>query len=93
MLFKDEFSGWIKINFMKSKSEVLYYLQSFSAFLKNHTGETITLLRPDNGTEYVNAATSKWTMGMGIHHKMSATYTPEQNGTLERVNCTIMESA
>jgi transposase InsO family protein len=61
--------------------------------IKNHTGETITLLRPDNGTEYVNAATSKWTMGMGIHHKMSATYTPEQNGTLERVNCTIMESA
>ena len=62
VLFKDEFSGWIKIKFMKSKSEVLYYLQSFSAFLKNHTGETIQRLRTDNGTEYVNAATSKWTL-------------------------------
>ena len=93
VLFKDEFSGWIKINFMKSKSEVLYYLQSFSAFLKNHTGETIQRLRTDNGTEYVNAATSKWTMEMGIHHETSATYTPEQNGTSKRVNRTIMESA
>jgi hypothetical protein len=77
ILFKNELSGLIKINFMKSKSKVLCHLQFFVAFLKNGTGETIQRLRSDSGIKYVNVVTSKWT---------SATYTSEQNGTLERVN-------
>jgi hypothetical protein len=36
---------------------------------------------------------SKWTLDMGIHHETRVTYIPEQNGTSERVNPTVMESA
>ncbi len=93
VIFKDEFSGWIVINFMKMKSEVLIHLQSLFAFLKNQTGYTIQTIRTDNGTEYVNVALSKWTTEMGIRHETSVIYTPEQNGTSERTNRTIMESA
>ena len=93
VIFKDEFSGWIVVNFMKSKAEVLYHLKLLHAFLKNQTGNSIKILTTDQGTETLNAATTKWTQEMGIIHEMSVIYTPEQDGTSERVIRTVMEMA
>ncbi len=59
IIFKDEFSGYFIVNFLKHKSEAFGHLQAVYAFLKNQTGNTIKILRTDNGTEYVNNATSR----------------------------------
>ncbi len=93
VIFKDEYSGWITVNFIKSKTEVLNHLKTLHAFLKNQTGCSIKVIRSDQGTEYVNAATAEWTRMMGILHEKSVAYTPQQNGTSERANRTIVESA
>ena len=93
VIFKDEYSGWIVVNFMKSKAEVFNHLKTLHAFLKNQTSFSIKILRSDQGTEYTNAATTEWTKQMGILHEKSVTYTPQQNGTSERANRTVVESA
>ena len=93
VIFKDEYSGWIVVNFMKSKAEVFNHLKTLHAFLKNQTSFSIKILRSDQGNEYTNAATTEWTKQMGILHEKSVTYTPQQNGTSERANRTVVESA
>jgi len=93
VVFKDEFSSWTVVNIMKSKSEVLGHLKTLQALFTNQNGSSIKILRSDQGTEYVNALTKEWIQKMGILHEMSAPYTAEQNGTSERTNRTIMESA
>ena len=93
VVFKDEFSSWTVVNFMKSKSEVLDHLKTLHALFKNQNDSSIKILRSDQGTEYVNAPTKEWIQKMGILHEMSAPYTAEQNGTSERTNRTIMVSA
>ena len=65
----------------------------FIHLFMNQNGSSIKILRSDQGTEYVNALTKEWIQKMGILHEMSAPYTAEQNGTSERTNRTIMESA
>lgn len=67
--FKDEYSGWLTTNFMKSKTEVLSHLKAFHAFLINQTGHSIKILRSDQGTEYINVATTEWIQKMGILHE------------------------
>ena len=93
VVFKDEFSSWTVVNIMNAKSEVLGNLKTLHALFKNQNGSSIKILRSDQGIVYVNAPTKEWNEKMDILHEMSAPYTAEQNGTSERSNRTIMESA
>ena len=93
IIFKDEFSGWITTNFMKTKTEVLHYLKSLHAFYKTQTGCQMKIYRTDQGTEACNDAITNWTLENGILHETSAPYTPEQDGKAERTIRTIMEMA
>ncbi|GJY49328.1 retrovirus-related pol polyprotein from transposon TNT 1-94 [Tanacetum coccineum] len=65
-------------------------------FLKQiHVGlnKTVRYIRTDNGTEFVNQVMSKYYEGVGIFHQKSVPRTPQQNGVVERRNCTLMEAA
>ena len=79
-VFKDKYSGWTTVNFMKMKTEVLGHLKNVHAFFKNQTGSSIKILRSDQGSEYINRATKEWIQEMGIIHETSVPYTPEQKG-------------
>ncbi|GKA35639.1 retrovirus-related pol polyprotein from transposon TNT 1-94 [Tanacetum coccineum] len=50
-------------------------------------------IRTDNGTEFVNQVMSKYYEGVGIFHQKSVPRTPQQNGVVERRNCTLVEAA
>ena len=51
----------------------------------------IKKVRSDNGTEFKNANVDTFLNKEGISHEFSATYTPEQNGVVERKNRTLIE--
>ena len=40
--------------------------------------------RAENGTEYTNRVFAEYCEGLGIHHELTAPYTPQQNGPKER---------
>ena len=53
----------------------------------------IKKVRSDNGTECKNANVDTFIDKEGISHEFSATYTPQQNGVVERKNRTLIEMA
>ena len=51
----------------------------------------IRMLQSDNGTEYMDRSFESFLREYGIRHQTSCTYTPKQNGLVERKNRQIME--
>nr|GEV44497.1 hypothetical protein [Tanacetum cinerariifolium] len=47
----------------------------------------------DNGTEFVNQTLRSYYENVGISHETSVARTPQQNGVVERQNCTHVEAA
>lgn len=93
IVFKDDFTGYRVLYFMKHKSEAFSFFQQFAARLKAQTGNTIKTLRSDNGGEYIDCSFENYLIAEGIRHESSAPHTPQQNGVSERKNRTVMESA
>ena len=92
VLFKDDFSGWTTVRFLKHKSEVPETFYEFYELLKTETGQRIKILQSDNGGEFTGGEFEKWLRSSGVIHHCSAPHTPQQNGVSERANRTIVES-
>lgn len=93
VIFKDDYSHFRFVYFLKHKSEVFEKCKSFVRLAEKECGHPIRILQSDNGTEYVNDDMKKFLDENGIRHRRSVPYTPEQNGSAEREMRTIMEAA
>lgn len=93
LLFKDDFSHFRFIYCIKQKSEVVEKLRVFVKLAQKQNGHNISIIRSDNGTEFVNAEVKKFLENNGIRHQRTVPYTPEQNGAAERENRTVVEAA
>lgn len=61
-------------------------------FVENSSGEKIKALLSDNAKEYKSEKFNNFCKEKGIFQKFSTTYSPNQNGVLERINRTLVES-
>lgn len=93
ILFKDDFSKYRTVYFMRHKSEALSKFKEFCAMVENQTGNKVKSLRTDNGREYVNEGFTVFLRSKGVIHECTAPYTPQQNGQSERDMRTIVECA
>ena len=104
LTFTDDFSRYTTTYFIKSKSEVLSKFKEYVNSVEKQTGsqimklnilaeEDVKVLRSDNGGEYTSNNFTKFCAEMGISHKFTVPYCPQQNGVSERKNRTIMEKA
>lgn len=93
LLFKDDFSHFRTVYFLKSKDEAAAKLDIFMKMVENQFDRKVKCLRSDNGTEIKNADTRKLLEELGIFHTKSNVYTPQQNGRIEREMRTVVESA
>ncbi|GJZ41176.1 retrovirus-related pol polyprotein from transposon TNT 1-94 [Tanacetum coccineum] len=50
-------------------------------------------IRTDNGTEFVNKTLCEYYKKVGISHETFVARSPQQNGAVERHNCTLIEAA
>ena len=90
--FIDDYTRCCKVYFMKNKSEVFNKFKEFELCTTNECGLSIGTLRSDNGGEYLSKEFVSYLQSRGIHHELTAPYSPSQNGVAERVNRTLMES-
>ena len=60
----------------------------FATFI-DESGERIVKLRTDNGGEYMSTEFQEYLKSKGIQHELTVAYTPQQNGTAERMNRTL----
>lgn len=93
LLFKDDYSHFRTVYFLKNKSEVVSKLQEFLQFVKTLTGFNVKILRSDNGSEFNNFQVSEVLKKQGIRHQKTVPYSPEQNGCVEREMRTVVEAA
>lgn len=90
VLFKDTFSKYRWIYFLKQKSEVHGRLKEFLAEVKT-SGHILKELLSDNGGEFDNEQVRNTLRQFGIKQRLTMPYTPQQNGSAERENRTIVE--
>lgn len=93
LLFKDDYSHYRTVYFMKHKDEAARNLEVFTKLVENQFNKRIKCLRSDNGLEIKNSDTRKLLEDLGTFHTFSTAYTPEQNGRIEREMRTVVESA
>lgn len=90
--FKDDFTKFRRVFFIKLKSDVTECLKSFLGE-SSVAGHTIKELLCDGGMEFNNASIKSMLSSKGINLRITMPYSPQQNGAAERENRTLVESA
>lgn len=93
VLFKDDYSGYRVVFFIKHKDDTLECFKEFVKLSENKKGNPVKVLHVDNGREYCGKEFRSYLSSQGIELETTAPYTPEQNGRSERDMRTIVESA
>lgn len=93
LILEDDFTRMAFVYFVKAKDEVFECFRSFKHEVENQKGKRIKVLRTDNGGEFCSREFEKFLKENGIIHQKTNPYTPEQNGSAERLNRTIVEKA
>jgi Integrase core domain/GAG-pre-integrase domain len=92
ILFVDNYSRHVKVEFLKAKNEAQQHVQEYLAY---HIARNNTLLAicVDRGTEFINETTKAWCTQRGIEIQMTAPYSPSQNGIAKQMNRMLIELA
>ncbi|CAL8992943.1 unnamed protein product [Prunus brigantina] len=87
----DDFSRTTWIYLMKLKSETQNLLKSFFSFVSTQFNKQIKAIRVDNGAEFSSLQT--FFADLGVLYQHTCTYTPQQNGVVERKHRHLLEMA
>ena len=94
--FLDEYSRHIMVFGLKQKSDAQATIERYIRISNTkfcHIGHRVQAFQSDNGSEYISKRVQELFGSLGIVHRTSIAYQPEQNGMAERINRTIIESA
>lgn len=91
--FIDDWSHFVMVFPMKNKDEVFELFKMYVTLVTAKFSTKISRLKCDNGGEYKNHVFEAFCRQQGIQIEYTIPYTPEQNGTSERMNRTIAERA
>ena len=79
------------VNLLKSKSDALKVSKTTIKALELESDTKMKSLRTDGGGEYVSAEWKAFADEQGFIHQLTAPYSPQQNGIIERLNRTLLE--
>lgn len=90
----EDHSRYVKAYLLANKDaeSVVTCIEEFILWIKIQTGVSVKILRSDNGTEFVNETLREVCRKNGLVHQRTNPYNPHQNGTIERVQRTLMET-
>ena len=84
--FINDYTRCCKVYFMRNKSDVFDKFKEFESCTNNECDLSIGTLQSDNGGKYLSKEFESYLQSRGIHHELSAPYSPAQNGVAERIN-------
>ena len=93
LVIVDDFTRYTWVFFLEDKSRTQACFKKFARQAQNEFKFRIVKVRSDNGTEFKNTQIDDFLDDEGIKHELSAAYTPQQNGVVERKNRTLIEMA
>jgi transposase InsO family protein len=77
---------------LQDKSEAKGVVKKFIRRVQNEFELKVKNIISDNGSEFRNTQGEEFLDEEGIKHELSAPYTPQQNGIVERKNRTLIEA-
>ncbi|GKG14855.1 putative ribonuclease H-like domain-containing protein, partial [Tanacetum coccineum] len=89
----DDYSRYTWTLFLRSKDETQEVLKDFLMMIQRNLQAQVITVRTDRGTKFLNKTLHAYFKEEGIEHQTSTPRTPEQNGVVERRNCTLVEAA
>ncbi|CAI7792007.1 unnamed protein product [Closterium sp. NIES-54] len=91
--FLDDFSHLSWVTLVKTKDEVAKVFKRWIRYAEREAGAKVKIPRSDLGGEYMGKDLESFLEDKGITHQLSFAYTPQQNGTAERLNRTLIHLA
>jgi len=88
----DDAQRYISVEFLKEKNQASQAVINYLTYLKAR-GRTPKAIQIDRGREFVNEKLERWCKEQGIELRLTAPYSPPQNGVAERMNRTLTELA
>jgi hypothetical protein len=93
LVIVDDFSRFTWVFFLQDKSEAKGVVKKFIKRVQIEFEVKVKNIRSDNSSEFRNTKVEEFLDEEGIKHELSAPYTPQQNGIIERKNRTLIEAA
>ncbi|CAO2163650.1 unnamed protein product [Urochloa humidicola] len=93
LVIVDDHSRYTWVFFLHDKSTVNDIFKKFVTRAENEFELKVKNVRSDNGSEFKNTRVDEFCDEKGIKHEFSTTYTPQQNGLVERKNRTLIDMA
>ena len=87
----DDHSRYMWSILMKEKSEAFTKFKRFRSLVEPETGLKIKTFRTDRGGEFTSQEFKDYCESSGISRHLTAPYSPQQNGVVERRNRTLLE--
>ncbi|GJT62468.1 retrovirus-related pol polyprotein from transposon TNT 1-94 [Tanacetum coccineum] len=78
---------------LSSKDEAPDFIIKFLKMIQVRLNAAVRNIRTDNGTEFINQTLRDYYEQVGISYETSIAQTLQQNGVVERRNCTLVEAA
>lgn len=78
---------------LKTKDEAFDYFKKFRALAENKSREKLLTFRTDREGEFLSKRFEAYCQANGIKRHLTAPYSPQQNGIVERRNRTMVEMA
>nr|GEY96494.1 retrovirus-related Pol polyprotein from transposon TNT 1-94 [Tanacetum cinerariifolium] len=91
LVIMDDYSRYTWVYFLHSKDETLEIIKKFIAQAQLNYKAKVCKIRTDSGNEFKNATLKAHYEKLGIMQQFSTAHTPQQNGVVERLNCTLVE--
>jgi len=88
--FIDDYSRKTWVSLLAEKSAALESFKNFKALVEKESRCLIKCLRTDRGGEFTSNEFEEFFRSNGIKRQLTAAYTPQQNGVVERKNRTVL---
>ncbi|GJV10923.1 ribonuclease H-like domain, reverse transcriptase, RNA-dependent DNA polymerase [Tanacetum coccineum] len=89
-LLVDDYSRYMWAYFLNTKDQAFDTFKEFKKSIENELRTTLKMLRTDRGGEFTSNEFTQYCKVNGIARQLTAPYSPQQNGVVERRNRTIM---
>jgi hypothetical protein len=93
ILLVDDKSRFMSAMLLSTKDQAAEAIQRFQSKAEAETGEDLGTLRTDRDGEFNSASFMEYCLEHGVRRQLTAPYSPQQNGVVERRNATVVGAA
>jgi transposase InsO family protein len=93
LLLVDDHSRYMWISTLVSKNQAVAAIMEFQARAEGELGHKLLMLRTDRGGEFTSKQFAEYCVQEGVQRQLTAPYSPQQNGIVERRNAMVVGAA